>query len=544
MGRPAFQSALASLLLLFAACGSTPAPAPMVTGIVPTSGPPAGGTAVTLSGANFQAGATVHFGAVAATAVTFNSAASLSAVTPAEAAGPVDVTVTNPDGQSGALPGGFTFVNTCLLPAQVTSNMTLAATCVWTAAATVQVGGPNSPVLTISPGTTVEFAPGTNGNNGAALRVGADGQPGSLVVNGTAAAGVTFTSAAATPAPGDWGGVVLGPQSLGTTLQYASIEFAGGEGASDLAATDAAALTVEGGDVLSGSATPSPAPVLSYVTVAHSAGHGFVFAGLDTGLAPASGYLSVNTWELSLHYPFVIEANTAGSLPTTISASPSTSATAVVALHSYVASSCFVDASTTWPAIPLPYFAVNSVQVISQGPTAASDTLTIAAPNTVQFLGTELDVDPPPAGSKLSNGNSYLVANGTATMPITFTSHAGNPSPGDWAGINFWCTNANQQSGSLLNDVTVEYASSSQGTLDGTGEVALGDGQETANGPLGPTISNSTFSNYGSTLYGITLFDVSNVSLNAYLSSNNSFSTANKVLQYCSGQITDGTCPQ
>ncbi len=531
-------------LLVFAACSSPMAPAPTVTGIVPTSGPTAGGTAVTLSGANFQSGATVHFGTVAATGVTFSSATSLSAVTPAGAAGVVDVTVTNPDAQSGVLPSGFTYMPTCVLSSPVTSNLTLAPTCLWTAATTVIVGGPSSPVLTISAGTTVEFAPGTNGSNGAALRVGADGQPGSLLVNGTATAGVTFTSEAATPLPGDWGGVVLGPLSTGTAIEYATIEFAGGEGANDLPGTDAAALTVEGGDVFAGSATPSPAPFLSYLTVNHSAGHGFVFAGLDTGFHPGSGYLSVNTWELSIHYPYVIEAKEAGTLPTTISATPSTAPTAVVALHSYVANNCLVDTSTTWPAIPLPYFAVNSVQVISQGPNATADTLTISAPNTVQFLSTELSVDPPPAGTNASNGNSFLMAAGTPTDGITFTSHASNPTPGDWAGINFWCTNANQSSGSMLSYVTVEYASSSQGTLDGTGEVAVGDGQATANGPLGPVISNSTFSNYGSTLYGVTLFDVSNVTLMAYLASNNSFATANTVLQYCSGQITDGSCPQ
>src|SRR6185369_5436 len=77
----------------------------------PTSGSTAGGDTVTLAGTGFVAGAsgsTVSFGGAAAT-VTVNSATSISATTPLHVAGPVDVTVTNPDGQVATLAGGFTF---------------------------------------------------------------------------------------------------------------------------------------------------------------------------------------------------------------------------------------------------------------------------------------------------------------------------------------------------------------------------------------------------------------------------------------------------
>jgi hypothetical protein len=65
---------------------------------------------VTITGANFQSGATVSFGGTAATSVTFTSATQLTAVTPAHAAGSVGVTVTNPDTQTGTLSNAFTFV--------------------------------------------------------------------------------------------------------------------------------------------------------------------------------------------------------------------------------------------------------------------------------------------------------------------------------------------------------------------------------------------------------------------------------------------------
>jgi IPT/TIG domain/Bacterial Ig-like domain (group 2) len=78
-------------------------PAPSLSTVSPNAGGLAGGTVVTLTGANFASGATVKFGGVPATAVTFVSSTTLKATTPARATtGSVAVVVTNPDGQRGA----------------------------------------------------------------------------------------------------------------------------------------------------------------------------------------------------------------------------------------------------------------------------------------------------------------------------------------------------------------------------------------------------------------------------------------------------------
>src|SRR5207302_845731 len=86
-------------------------PAPTVSAISPSSGTSSGGTAVTLTGTGFAAGATVSLGGTAATNVTVVSSTSLTATTAAHAAGAVDVVVTNSDGQSGTLTGGYTYTN-------------------------------------------------------------------------------------------------------------------------------------------------------------------------------------------------------------------------------------------------------------------------------------------------------------------------------------------------------------------------------------------------------------------------------------------------
>ena len=80
---------------------------PTVTSVSPNNGPVAGGTAVTITGTNFAAGATVTLGGTAATNVVVASSTTITATTPAHAAGAVTATVTNSNGLSGNLASGF-----------------------------------------------------------------------------------------------------------------------------------------------------------------------------------------------------------------------------------------------------------------------------------------------------------------------------------------------------------------------------------------------------------------------------------------------------
>jgi hypothetical protein len=84
------------------------APAPAPTGLTPPRGDIAGGTTVTVNGTGFTRTTAVSFGGVLATDVTVVSDTELTAVTPAHAAGAVDVTVTGPGGD-GVLRAAFTY---------------------------------------------------------------------------------------------------------------------------------------------------------------------------------------------------------------------------------------------------------------------------------------------------------------------------------------------------------------------------------------------------------------------------------------------------
>ena len=71
----------------------------------PWSGSPAGGTNLSITGTDFQAGAAVTIGGVAAGSVVVNNSNSISATSPLLVAGTVnDLTVANPDGSEGTLP--------------------------------------------------------------------------------------------------------------------------------------------------------------------------------------------------------------------------------------------------------------------------------------------------------------------------------------------------------------------------------------------------------------------------------------------------------
>lgn len=81
-----------------------------ISSVAPNAGPIGGGTPVTITGTGFQVGATVTIGGVAATSVVVVSDTSITCVTPAHAAGPVDVVVTV-GAESTTLVSGFTYTS-------------------------------------------------------------------------------------------------------------------------------------------------------------------------------------------------------------------------------------------------------------------------------------------------------------------------------------------------------------------------------------------------------------------------------------------------
>ena len=79
-------------------------PAPTAVSIAPNSGPTAGGTSVTITGTRLPAGSNIESGRDGGHGLTLASSTSITAITPAHAAGAVNVVVTNtgwPEGNVG-----------------------------------------------------------------------------------------------------------------------------------------------------------------------------------------------------------------------------------------------------------------------------------------------------------------------------------------------------------------------------------------------------------------------------------------------------------
>jgi phosphatidylserine/phosphatidylglycerophosphate/cardiolipin synthase-like enzyme len=183
-----------------------PPPAPTVGSITPNSGPTTGGTSVTITGTNFVSGASVSIGGTAATGVSVNSSTSITATTPAHAAGAANVVVTNPDNQSATLAGGFTYQTPPPPPAPTVSNIapnsgsTAGGTAVtitgtgFQAGATVALGGTAATNVVVSNSTTITATAPPHGIGAVNVVVtNTDNQ------SGTLANGFTYAQALETP---------------------------------------------------------------------------------------------------------------------------------------------------------------------------------------------------------------------------------------------------------------------------------------------------------------------------------------------------------
>jgi glucose/arabinose dehydrogenase len=134
-------------------------PAPTVTSITPNSGVSTGGTAVTIVGTGFLSGATIKLGGTSATGVTLVNSTSITAITPAHAAGAVSVLVTNTDAKSGTLTNGYTYTAPAPAPTVATITPNSGTTNGGTAlsitgtgflpGATVKLGGTSATVLAV-----------------------------------------------------------------------------------------------------------------------------------------------------------------------------------------------------------------------------------------------------------------------------------------------------------------------------------------------------------------------------------------------------------
>ncbi|MDE2785529.1 MAG: FG-GAP-like repeat-containing protein [Chloroflexota bacterium] len=82
---------------------------PRISSLYPPAAATSGGSLVTVTGSGLEAGSRVIIGGQEAPVLEFLDSRAITIETPPRPAGVVDVMITNPDGRSGTLPGGFTY---------------------------------------------------------------------------------------------------------------------------------------------------------------------------------------------------------------------------------------------------------------------------------------------------------------------------------------------------------------------------------------------------------------------------------------------------
>lgn len=253
---------------------TNPSAQPIVSSVSPSTGSPSGGTVVTITGSGFVPGATVLFGGQTATNVVVVGMTSITAVTPASAAGPVTVLVSNAAGSVGGLNSAFTYT----LTAPVLSAI--------------------APSTGFTGGGTVVTLTGTGFVTGATVTFG-----------GLAASNVSVvspTQIVATTPPGTVGSAVVLVTNPGGLISGLASGFA--YSVTSTPAPTPPAST--GGAISVASVSPSSGPV-GVATLVTITGQGFLPGAIVTmGGLPATNVTVISTTQILAAAPI---AATAGS---------------------------------------------------------------------------------------------------------------------------------------------------------------------------------------------------------------------------------------
>ncbi|WP_088001122.1 IPT/TIG domain-containing protein [Gottfriedia solisilvae] len=204
-------------------------PAPTITAITPNNGTKIGGDIINIDGTNFVNGLTVKFNGVDAKILNYYSATKIRIQVPASSIiGAVDVTLTNPDGQSVTLSQGYTYtVAQPTITSLTPNNGALAGGELiylngtnFFSGLTVTVGGKNAPVVNFysSSSIRIQIPAGTSAGTVPVVLTNPDGT--------TATTSYTYNAPPAIPAPTitnltlSTGTIITSQQVQGGTIIY------------------------------------------------------------------------------------------------------------------------------------------------------------------------------------------------------------------------------------------------------------------------------------------------------------------------------------
>ena len=421
-------------------------PAPTVNSVSPNSGPISGGTAVTITGANFAAGAAVTFGSAAATNVVVVNSTTITATTPTGSAGLVPVTVTV-NGQSGSLANAFSYIAPPTV-GSVTPN--------------------NGPA---SGGTAVTIT-GANFAAGASVTFGTASATNIVVVNST-------TITATTPAGNIGAASVTVTNSSGQSGSSASAFTYIGQptvtsvSPNDGATTGGTGVTITGTNFATGATVTFGSAAATNVVVVNST---TITATTPAGSAGAVAVTVTNTgaqsWSLSNGFTYVVKPTVSSSSPNNGATTGGTAVTITGTNFAAGATVTFGSAAATNVAV------VNSTTITATTPAGSAGAVTVTVTANGQsgslasaftYIGQPTVSSVSPNSGSISGGTAVTITgtNFTAGAAVTFGSAAATnivvvnsttitaTTPAGSAGaVTVTVTNVGGQSGSLATAYT------------------------------------------------------------------------------------------
>jgi parallel beta-helix repeat protein len=312
----------------------------------------------------------------------------------------------------------------------------------------------SEPVLTIEPGVEVRF----NGN--CYLKIGNTlTSKGRLVAQGTSDRPIIFTSNTTPPTAGDWGGIrFYYHASAESILEHVKVEYGSYSTYGEIYLSNSSP-TIRNSTISNSSndgiyMAGDSAPVITDSTISDNGGEGIFVSGTAASVSNITNTTFSNNGSYDLNIPVT---STLGSGNVYLNS------------NGIKLTGTTISADTTWLYQTAPYIITGNVSVYNAPP---EPTLTIEPGVEVRFNGNYyLRI----GYSQTSTGR--LVAQGTPSSPIIFTSGITPPAVGNWNGIRFF---SHASTESILEHVTVEYA----GSAILYGEIYFNDNS--------PAISNST----------------------------------------------------
>ncbi len=300
------------------------------------------------------------------------------------------------------------FLASCDKKIEVISNITSNET--WTSNNQYIISGDitvdNGAILTIEPGTKIEFSAG----------YGLYVNDGTLIAEGTEDKPIIFTSNATVPTKGAWVGLVFYEGTLqNTSLKYCEIKYAGGS-------QNLGAIHIQGCKI-----------AINNCTIENTKYNGIYLLYETADFVTFTN----NTIKDVDNHALVLTANAIPSIGTNNTfTTPDGYGIEVQGGH-------FKSGNQSWKKQTCDYYVSYEVQI------DGTSTVTIEPGTVIKFnSGINMNV------GYASNGT--LVAEGTADLPIVFTSSASSPTAGAWTGLLFY----GYSTSSKLKYCTIEYAGS------------------------------------------------------------------------------------